>query len=922
MGYLKVKQDSIFYPLNTIRNIHTLTKSQIDKASECGSVISGIDDDNKDQYFFIVEQGKIEMTIDDKIYLLEKEDVISTKALIKNTQYFCMLQAKSRRAFVFKLPLGLYTKIFQRFITKSQEDKVSLLKKIYLFSNLEREVLSSISDECSRETITKQKVIIKEDKTPKSIFYIIKGKVSCIKGEQTIRAYGKDKIIGELSLFKPTPSPFSYVAEKDTQYLKIKYDHIKTALNNNENYSKILRKNVFFRAIKESRILRKYFQNDQHLTLLYKIFRSKYYKKQELIASSKNKKLFVPLGGIVYKKVSPLIYENDLELIQTLEIEKFYINGELGGEDLLRDLTCTNIFIGEEDVYGKTVTTVWSGDCLVLEASWTDILKTIQDNTPYATNNINAVNNSTINALSFQLPRTPQSQQNLPNLSGFLLTMSYNNITMYDKITYLKKVSYMKDLSEITYFALAENLKNIMFREGELILQNGPVSNKLYILTQGEVSLIIKDVEVKVIKPFEVFGDISQQHNHYKHLSSYYAKTLCVGYYLEKEVYEEITDMKSIRSTMKVIYKKDKVMMSIENLYYLREIGRGSYGKVYLVHNKNQFFALKSVNITLVTDIEASKYYKDEKKILSNLDHPFIVQLLNTFKTQQYIFFLMEHIEGQTLKKCLEFPQFFRTERNVPKITFIAAILCSVLGYLQRKRIIHRDLKPANLIVNTKGYIKVIDFGVAKNLIDKDSTRTFIGTIHYMAPEMLTGKDYSFSIDIWAIGVIIYEAFYGTLPFGIDLKDPNDVLTDICERRVILPYVPNNGHINEAIKNLLRKNSSKRFNMFNKWKEWEMFNGFNYHSLLHMQMPSPLLENGAVDLFQIGREPKTTNKQIQTGITSSCYEIQQPVTENDLYNDLCPFHNFIKNNMFATSHNIVDVDTMERNPCIDVFSDF
>ena len=68
MGYLKIKQDSVFYPLNTIKNIHTLTKSQIDKASECGSVISGIDDDNKDQYFFIVEQGKIEMTIDDKIY--------------------------------------------------------------------------------------------------------------------------------------------------------------------------------------------------------------------------------------------------------------------------------------------------------------------------------------------------------------------------------------------------------------------------------------------------------------------------------------------------------------------------------------------------------------------------------------------------------------------------------------------------------------------------------------------------------------------------------------------------------------------------------------------------------------------------------------------------------------------------------------
>ena len=123
MGYLKIKQDCIFYSSNSIRNSHTLTKSinaekDKDKVSEIGSVISAIDDDNRDQYFYIVDQGKIEMTIDDKIYLLEKEDVISTKALIKNTQNYFMLQAKSKRAFVFKLPLDLYTKIFKLFITK------------------------------------------------------------------------------------------------------------------------------------------------------------------------------------------------------------------------------------------------------------------------------------------------------------------------------------------------------------------------------------------------------------------------------------------------------------------------------------------------------------------------------------------------------------------------------------------------------------------------------------------------------------------------------------------------------------------------------------------------------------------------------------------------------------------------------------
>jgi cGMP-dependent protein kinase len=198
--------------------------------------------------------------------------------------------------------------------------------------------------------------------------------------------------------------------------------------------------------------------------------------------------------------------------------------------------------------------------------------------------------------------------------------------------------------------------------------------------------------------------------------------------------------------------------------------------------------------------------------------------------------------------------------------------------------------------------VKVIDFGVATNLIDKDSTRTFIGTIHYMAPEMLNGKDYSFSIDIWAIGVIVYEVFYGHLPFGIDLQDPNEILNDIRERRVILPYDPKNAEVNKAIKNLLHKKSIKRFAMFNKWKEWGMFAEFNFQAVLHMQMESPLLEKGNVDLFKINN--------------------QQCVSENELENDAYPFSNFIKNNMVATENNVVDGDITGKHLCLDGFSDF
>ena len=863
------------------------------------------------------------MTIDDKVYLLEKEDVISTKALIKNTQNFCILVARSRRAFVFQLPLELYTKIFMRFINKTKEDKISLLKKIYLFANLDKEALSKISDECSREVTAKPKFLIKEEKTNKNVYYILKGKISLFKGDKLIRVYGKHKVIGELSLFKSTFSLFGFQAEKDTEYLKIKYEHIKKAFKFNELRSKTIGKNIFYNAIKTSRILRKYFQNERQLQLLYKNFRTKYYKYNELIATSTNPKIFIPLGGLIYRKVIPNklnLSDNDIniEFAANVEIDKFYINGEVCGEDLLGELQCAfNEFVSEFESYEKTITTVWSAECVVLETTWNEILKSIQCNNFFGENIRTLGSNSN---LTFHLLKSTLPQPNLPNLSSTMISPSstYNSVSMYDKVNYLRKVPYIRDKSEISLFVLAENLKSVMFKEGEIILKNGPISSRLYIITQGQVSVIINDIEVKIIQPIETIGDISNKYDNYKHKASFYAKTHVNGYYLEKETFEEIIDKKAITSTLKIDYQKERTIIGIDNLFYLRELGRGSYGKVYLVHNRNQFFALKTVDVALVTDIESSKYYKDEKKILSNLDHPFIVQLYNTFKKTHYIFFLMEYIEGQTLKKCLEYPNYFNSVRNVSKITFIASILCSVLSYLQRKRIIHRDLKPANLIVNNEGYIKVIDFGVAKNLMDKDSTNTMIGTVHYMSPEMLNGKPYSFSTDIWAIGVIIYEVFYGELPFGIDLKDPKEVLNDIRERRVILPYDPKTGNINEAIKNLLHKKDKKRMSLFSRWKEWEMFVGYNFSAVTHMQTISPLLENGTIDLFQMEKAKNISNRQLSM-VSSSYHEIQ-PVNENELDNDLYPFSNFIANNMFVT--NTVDIDIMENNKCLDAFSDF
>ena len=161
-----------------------------------------------------------------------------------------------------------------------------------------------------------------------------------------------------------------------------------------------------------------------------------------------------------------------------------------------------------------------------------------------------------------------------------------------------------------------------------------------------------------------------------------------------------------------------------------------------------------------------AKLYLSEKIISSSIEHPFIVHLFNTYKTRDYLFFLMEFVDGISLRKKINESKKKNQLKNYEETQFYGAILFSVLNYLQNKRIIHRDLKPDNIIINTNGYLKVIDFGVAKNLEKKDYTNTIIGTSYYMSPEVILGKPYNFNADYWSLGIILYEIYYGKLPFN------------------------------------------------------------------------------------------------------------------------------------------------------------
>ena len=106
--------------------------------------------------------------------------------------------------------------------------------------------------------------------------------------------------------------------------------------------------------------------------------------------------------------------------------------------------------------------------------------------------------------------------------------------------------------------------------------------------------------------------------------------------------------------------------------------------------------------------------------------------------------------------------------------------MIDAISYLHSKNIVHRDLKLENIMINEKGFIKIIDFGISKELDPELYTNTVCGTAEYMAPELLEGLSYNKSVDLWAIGIIIYELMFGGHPFNED--DEEMVVADYKEQ--------------------------------------------------------------------------------------------------------------------------------------------
>lgn len=277
----------------------------------------------------------------------------------------------------------------------------------------------------------------------------------------------------------------------------------------------------------------------------------------------------------------------------------------------------------------------------------------------------------------------------------------------------------------------------------------------------------------------------------------------------------------------------------------IRVIGKGSIGKVMLVQEKSsgQYYALKSIKKSDLPTDRQRKVARQERDIFSEkimqADSPFLVKMHASFQSSTHLFYLLEYYPGGDFATLLA----QKTKLDENSVRFYAAELVLALEALRDLKILFRDLKPENIVMTKEGHLVLVDLGLSKIIEPSQTncilTRTFCGTAEYLAPELLLSKPYSYAVDLWSLGTMLYEMLTGTPPYWAER--PQEMYQNIVNAGPI--HFPSNISLEAVhlIKGLLRFDPHQRlgFSSIAELKSHPFFASIDWEAFLEHRVDPP-----------------------------------------------------------------------------------
>jgi len=346
----------------------------------------------------------------------------------------------------------------------------------------------------------------------------------------------------------------------------------------------------------------------------------------------------------------------------------------------------------------------------------------------------------------------------------------------------------------------------------------------------------------------------------------------------------------------------------ITDFTLIKELGVGSFGRVLLVqHNKTQAqYAIKAIDKRNTTNIQEKPYFRREIEIMYRIHHPNVVKLFGHFEDNTYCYFIMEYIPGGNIYSYV--PKNGMRRISTQQVASIIKDVISATYFLHNyiPPIIHRDIKPENVLLASGMQAKLTDFGWS-NYMQGDYKRTTVcGTPIYLSPEMINNTGHDEKVDIWCIGVLLFELMTGVQPWkGTDV---NTVKMNILRLKINWPKNMDRKAA-DLISRILRYNPEERISLENMLMH-PFFTQFFPNAISCLKRPD---ESIKYKLFIISKDHPLTWNPIYKGsiITNITMPVKpqlynpystQTYTQNNYNNLLQKYDNLKKEyNQFSTA---------------------
>jgi len=242
-------------------------------------------------------------------------------------------------------------------------------------------------------------------------------------------------------------------------------------------------------------------------------------------------------------------------------------------------------------------------------------------------------------------------------------------------------------------------------------------------------------------------------------------------------------DVSELQQENKQNENNQKAALNRNIFDFLYPIGRGGFGKVWRVSHKKykNIFALKEMSKAKVIDKRSERSIKAERELLSQLRNPFIVNMHYAFQDVDNLYLVMDLLTGGDMRYHLSKMNHKKMTFNEEQAKFFVACILLALDYTHGNNILHRDLKPENFVLDSKGYLRLTDYGIAK-FFSKENASETSGTPGYMAPEVMCAQNHTIAVDYFALGVFAFEMMFGFRPYTG--KSRSEIKEKILARQV------------------------------------------------------------------------------------------------------------------------------------------